>query len=461
MIFQDIVNSVGMAASIISVEKKDDDHYGEIRIVCANAKYKETMGSKYYDNMLYTELTPQEPNFEDFCFRCAVKKQHLHAYVDTKSLGLWTDGNYIPLSPDLDTETHCYYMFTFEFTTVPEAEKLSDISMETAPFIIQTCINLRGAKDFSECMNKVISDIQKKTESFCSSIIMIDKAKQKYAPLCSKFRNDEACMDDFMPYLTPEVVFSWEDTIQFHDQIIIKDDFDMDNLEKINPVWVKSLRSGGVKSLILAPLSQGKKMFGVLFITNFNTENIVKLKDFIKLTAFFLSSEIANNDLMEKLEYMSNVDLLTGVRNRNSMNSRIDWHISNDFPVHIPYGVVFADLNGLKQINDKGGHEAGDIYLKQAAEKLKEYFGAYEIYRSGGDEFVVIAPNCPQEKFEQMVEELKESSLNAENTNDVSFAIGSAWSTESKKLRYCMHIADEAMYADKEEYYKRNPDKIR
>ena len=48
-----------------------------------------------------------------------------------------------------------------------------------------------------------------------------------------------------------------------------------------------------------------------------------------------------------------------------------------------------------------------------------------------------------------------------ENTNDVSFAIGSAWSTESKKLRYCMHIADEAMYADKEEYYKRNPDKIR
>ena len=84
--------------------------------------------------------------------------------------------------------------------------------------------------------------------------------------------------------------------------VIIKDDFDMDELKKINPVWVKSLRGAEVKNLILVPLSQGKKMFGVLFITNFNTENIVKIKEYIDLTSFFLSSEISNNDLMEKLD---------------------------------------------------------------------------------------------------------------------------------------------------------------
>ncbi|MBP5603507.1 MAG: GGDEF domain-containing protein, partial [Treponema sp.] len=85
MDFQSIVDSCGMAAAVISVEKTDDGHYGDIRIVCANAKYKQTMGAGYYDNMIYSELIPKEPNFEDFCYRCAVLKQHLHAYIDTRS----------------------------------------------------------------------------------------------------------------------------------------------------------------------------------------------------------------------------------------------------------------------------------------------------------------------------------------------------------------------------------------
>ena len=48
--------------------------------------------------------------------------------------------------------------------------------------------------------------------------------------------------------------------------------------------------------------------------------------------------------------------------------------------------VVVCDLNGLKQCNDTGGHEAGDQLLRDAADLLIEHFGEYEIYRSGGDE---------------------------------------------------------------------------
>ena len=337
-------------------------------------------------------------------------------------------------------------------------EKMSDLSMGTAPFVIQTCINLRGSMNFYESMNTVISDIQKRTDSFCSSIIMIDRDRGKYAPLCSKFRNDEATIEDFMPYLTPDVVFSWEGTLEKTDEIIVKNEFDMTNLEKINPVWVKSLRGANVKSLILVPLLQGQKFLGALFITNFNVDNVVEIKEFIELTAFFLSSEIANNDLMEKLEYMSNIDSLTGVRNRNSMNARVDWHVNKDMLVRTPYGIVFADLNGLKQCNDSGGHEAGDTLLKNAAELLKKHFGEYEIYRSGGDEFVVIVPNCPKLEFERMVQALRDESGYGSN---VSFAIGADWSLKEEELRTCMHLADEAMYADKAEFYKQHPDMIR
>ena len=458
MDFQQIVDSYEMAAAVMSVEKKSDGHYGDIRIVSANSLYKKIMGEGYHDNIIYTELIPKEPNFEDFCYRCAVGKQHLHAYVDTKAMGVWTDGTYIPLSTEYDNENICYFIFFFEFTNGPESEKMSDISVDIAPDVIQTCINLRGSENFYESMNTVISDIQKKTQSFSSVIIMIDKEKQKYAPLCSKFRDDVAAIEDFAPYLTPDVVFSWEGTIGESDQIIIKDEYDMAQLEKQNPVWVKSLRSAKVESLVLAPLSQGKKMMGVLFITNFDVEHIVELKEYIQLTAFFLSSEIASNDMMEKLEYMSNVDFLTGVKNRNSMNARVDWHVSGDKHVHTPFGVVFADLNGLKQCNDNGGHEAGDRLLKNAANLLKKHFVSDEIYRSGGDEFVVIVPNCSKEAFDQKVKVLKEESSYG---SPVCFAVGSDWSDGDRDLRYCMHVADEAMYADKKEFYRQHPEHAR
>ncbi len=455
MNFQEIVDSYEMATAVLSVEKTEDGHYGEIRIVCANDIYKQTMGPKYRDNMLYNELIPREIKFEDFCYRSAVLKQHLHTYVDTKFLDVWTDATYVPLSKKVDTEKLSYFIFYFEFTKAPEAERMSDISMEIAPFVIQTCINLRGADTFISGMNRAITDIQEKTNAFSSCIIMIDKQQQKYAPLCSKYRNDEACIEDYMPNLTPDVVFSWEGTLQKHDNIIIKNEFDMCELEKENPIWVKSLRDAKVKSLILAPLKQKNKLFGVLFITDFNVNEIVKLKELIEITAFFLSAEIANNDLMEKLEYMSNIDLLTGVRNRNSMNARVDYHVKGSNPVQSPFGIIFADLNGLKQCNDNGGHTAGDDLLRNAAKLLQKHFSDYEIFRAGGDEFVVIVPGCQKDFFDKKVEELRADSSYG---SEVCFAIGSDWTENQKKLRLCMHNADEAMYLDKNKFYEKHPE---
>lgn len=455
MDFQGIVDSCDMAAAVLSVEKTNDGHYGEIRIVRANAKYKQIMGDAYYDNMIYSELIPKEPNFEDFCYRCAVLKQHLHAYIDTRALDVWTDGNYIPLSSDCDEGNLCHYLFMFEFTKKPDTEKLADVSIDIATSVIQTCITLRGSDNFYESMNTVIKDIRKKTECFSSCIIMIDKEQNKYAPLCVSYAKEGVSFEDYMPYLTPDVVFSWEETIGKHDSLIIKDEFDMNELEKVNPVWVKSLRGAGVKSLVLSPLRHMNKFYGVLFITDFNVDRIIELKEFIKLTAIFLSSEIANNDLMERLEYMSNVDVLTGVRNRNSMNARVDWHVNGKFPVRTPFGIVFADLNGLKQCNDSGGHSAGDELLKNAALLLRKHFGEYEIFRAGGDEFVVILPNCKKETLDNKVQELKAES---EYGADVCFAVGSDWSENKDDLRLCMHNADENMYADKSKYYEKHPE---
>ena len=161
-------------------------------------------------------------------------------------------------------------------------------------------------------------------------------------------------MDDFSDRLNHKVIKTWDKTIGTSNIVIIKDEYDMKDLEKVNPIWAASLKASDVKSLILVPLHHMRKVLGYLFITNFNTDKVVETKEFIELTAYFISSEVANNILMEKLEFMSNVDTLTGLRNRNSMNNRVDLFVSGEMKVRAPLGSLFADLNGLKQKNDSG-----------------------------------------------------------------------------------------------------------
>lgn len=455
MDLQEIVDSYDMAAIVMSVEDKGNDLYGDIRIVRANAAYRKIQPGDYHDNMLYSEMIPPEPKFEDFCYRCAVKKQYLHSYVETKSLNVWSNTSYLPLSKSLDKGNLHYFLFTIEFTEHPEYEKMSDVSIDSAAFIIKTCLKLRGSFDFCTSMNEVISDIQKKTDSFCSAIILIDSENQKSSLLCSKFRNDSASFKDFEKVLTNEVIMSWEKMVEMHDNIMIKDEADMQKYEKINPVWVKSLRAGHVESVILVPFVHMKKNMGYLFVTNFNVERLIEIKEIIELTAFFLNSEIASNNMMERLELMSNMDLLTGLRNRNSMNYRVDLSVSGEKKIAEPYGVIFADLNGLKRANDAGGHSAGDVLLKNAAALLRDIFERYEVYRAGGDEFVVIVPECQEKEFDSLVCELRSKTGFG---SDITFATGSYWDEKGGDVRVAMHLADEAMYADKKRFYEAHPE---
>ncbi len=197
MDFQSIVDAQGMAAAVLSVERTEEGSCGEIRIVCANEDYKQIMGPGFHDNIIYSDLIPKEPNFEDFCYRCAVLKQHLHAYVDVKAMGLWTDGTYIPLSPSYDNENLCYLLFFFEFTQGPDSEKMANVSMETAQLVIQTCINLRGSENFYEGINTVVGDILKNTQAFSACIFMVDTEKRKFAPLCAKYSKENVSIEDF------------------------------------------------------------------------------------------------------------------------------------------------------------------------------------------------------------------------------------------------------------------------
>lgn len=168
-----------------------------------------------------------------------------------------------------------------------------------------------------------------------------------------------------------DITETWTSTLAGSTCIIIKDQFDMNNLQTQNPIWADSLKAAMVETVVLFPLRFDSKVLGYIWAINFNAKNTIKIKKTLELTTFFLASEIANFLLLKKLEVLSSIDSLTGIKNRNMMNNRVDQIVSGKLPS--PDAVFFIDLNGLKRVNDEQGHNAGDKMLRKAANLYKRF----------------------------------------------------------------------------------------
>jgi diguanylate cyclase (GGDEF)-like protein len=179
------------------------------------------------------------------------------------------------------------------------------------------------------------------------------------------------------------------------------------------------------------------------------------IKETLELTTFFLASEISSYQMFDKFRILSTVDLLTGVLNRNEMNNRVMQLGIDDRPGRKNIGIIFADLNGLKRMNDDNGHSAGDKLIKDAAAILKEVFPKDEIYRAGGDEFMVLLRDTSLEQLKQYEKTIKEK---ADKTDNVSFAVGISIEEDSQKIYNAMKAADVNMYEDKKKFYGGHPE---
>lgn len=158
-----------------------------------------------------------------------------------------------------------------------------------------------------------------------------------------------------------------------------------------------------------------------------------------------LAQHIEINSQISDLE----LDALTGFKNRKAYYKDIDF-MEHDKTIRMqPVGVVFADVNGLKEVNDCFGHEAGDELITTAAKALAAVFPEARKYRFGGDEFVLLSFDKTKEAFDAKLEKLSSA---WKDTYSVS--IGSVWQEYAKNFEKGVAVADEMMYTDKRRYYK-------
>lgn len=157
----------------------------------------------------------------------------------------------------------------------------------------------------------------------------------------------------------------------------------------------------------------------------------------------------------EKLRFISFHDALTGLYNRAYFEEEMT---RLDGGRQYPVSIIACDLDGLKQINDQFGHDAGDRAIKGAAKVLGLHTFRKEdvVARIGGDEFIVILPNVDLDLSSSILDRIENgiSQFNNSNLDDglyrpISISMGHAVVHEGKSLEEGYKAADKAMYVEK------------
>ncbi len=452
-----MIDSLYQKACVIAIRNNSEEGKREITLEAANKAYLESVNKQdeeFVPGRPYTYYISEDPNFEAMVVRCVTAKKTQHQYVNAELYNAWLDLYALPLdSGGKDAE---YCLFTYEMNPAPDSNKLVDISPYTAAQVLKTCIRLRKTDDFQAAMDSIIKSIRHMCDSSSCCILLTDFDAKKCSMLCidhddsfSAERDDIIFMDEFY-----EIAATWRDLMAGSNCYIVMDEYDMKVVEEKDPIWAASMKASHVHNVVLYPLRANKKIIGYIFATNFNASRIDIIKEVMELNAFILAAEIANHQMYEKLERMSRYDMLTGVFNRNAMNNRIAECKSGVCPIENDYGLVFVDVNGLKRINDIKGHQAGDEMIRTVADRLKDIFKGYEIYRAGGDEFMVIAEGCSRSEFNDLIEKLRDQN----DEDDVHFAVGSFYDDLEHDIHSALHSADASMYYDKSAYYRNHPE---
>ena len=465
MDLQEYVNGFGAMTCVVSVENLGDGKRGKIRIVTGNRAYidsiehpapgAELLIQKFTPNQEYTNYLTRDLNFEEYCYKAAVEKRCLNSYATADRIqGVWFNMTFLPVA--YEEGNLCFCTYTMEINFEANLERMASLPADVTANVIKICLQLRNEKEFHEMMNDVIQDIRRFSEAEHCCILLMDEYERECSVLCEAL-SDNTILTSMNKYVEAgfyDIADSWKDLIAGSNCIVVKDEHDMEVVRERNPIWYESITSAHGKNIVLFPLKFQDKLLGYIWALNYDTAKATSIKETFETTASILASAINNHLLMDRLKVLSSKDILTGVMNRNEMNNYVDKLCKENTSAN-SVGVIFADLNGLKRVNDKYGHNVGDKLLKNAALALEEVFDADEIFRVGGDEFTIIITGISEEELNKKVETIREVSGKYEHVN---FALGQCYNESRSNVRQALRIADERMYEDKRQFYAQHPE---
>lgn len=243
-----------------------------------------------------------------------------------------------------------------------------------------------------------------------------------------------------------EYISGWEVFLRDSPGVIMEDIEVLRNMGDM--VDYENLKRQGIKSLMAFPFYRQGRIAGYLGVDNFEVTDQFNTAELLETLSFFLGARITNHHLIHELEHLGRCDGLTGINNWNAYSDEV----LRLRQAHNCVGVIFIDMNGLKVINDTEGHLAGNAALCTVAGFLVGLYGADHVFRLGGDEFVVLLQHVTESEFSSQLKRLRDE---ASHLGNLSIAAGGQWIADAVEIMSAIQEADNAMYRDKAEYYKK------
>ena len=171
----------------------------------------------------------------------------------------------------------------------------------------------------------------------------------------------------------------------------------------------------------------------------------------VATTVFIMSIKMKALSQSRQIEYLSQTDLLTGAKNRNHYENQL-----TRYPQMCNSNLicVYADVNGLHEMNNNEGHLAGDRMLQEVARVMQQWFGSEDTYRIGGDEFVCFRVDGRVENISSEIDQMSRDL--AQKGYYVSFGFSAREINQDEfDMREMVKEAEGNMFEAKKEYYRK------
>ena len=323
--------------------------------------------------------------------------------------------------------------------TKQKEEAEEHLAIETT---LNNCIReLSSEDDIYDSINNLLQTIDEYFQADRSYIFELKEDGKTLSNTHEYVREGVIPQKDNLQEVPLEVISVWLEYFQ-KDKVYFISDLEQER----GSITYDMLREQQVQRLLAVPLARKEKILGFLGVDN--PQKHYNDATLLSSIQYFVTNSLIIKKQQEQLLYLSYSDHLTQIYNRNKYMEVLDELHEETLQ---KTGVAYIDLNGLKRVNDKQGHDAGDQLIHCAAAVISQVFGG-QVYRIGGDEFVLLCPWIEKDEFEKKIATI----LQGMKQSNISVSLGKVWKEDQIDIDDMLKEADRLMYIEKEDYHRKN-----
>lgn len=189
-----------------------------------------------------------------------------------------------------------------------------------------------------------------------------------------------------------------------------------EEIQPISPFTYQVMKRNNIGNAVFSPLRSGDEIMGFVGFTDIPAERIASVNEIMKVLPHFFTQFINQRKEQDRIIYYSYHDYLSKAKNRAALKE----FTKDKFDQSQAFGYVLCEIEGLKDINAKLGHDIGDEIVKITAKSLMDVFGDENVYRLSGEIFAAFGFENDETYFDNDVEMAKRLLMDEGSTGSIA-----------------------------------------